>query len=213
MSSILKLLSLESTSFAIGHPTWGYRTTWSDCDYFIRSLVQICTGRSEELDLGTIILSSVEIQERNMKFEVIDGQQCLMTVSLLLGAMYSLVRDGTLASRNESSVDWIFRSMLYAHSVDGSRRFLKLRPVRCDEKVYKNLVHGVMPKEGMASPLVVNFVFFRRELVSWSRLGIHLDDLLYALENVKVSVRQLNRTKQDIGLAFSQMHPEWEALA
>lgn len=179
-----------------------WRQLWSDIlrvaddpegpDHFIGSLVQI----------GGIVLSA-----GHNPLQVIDGQQRLVTISLLLLALDRTAKRRAEADSGDLDARDLVEEQIYGrYLVDererGDRRY-KLLPNEADRGTYLALVEGTPLPDRPARRVMDGYQFFDTQIHT---SGLRLSDLLDATSRLLVVEIALERGRDDPQLIFESLN-------
>lgn len=177
-----------------------------NCKQLFDDLVKIIRKDRKSHFFGSIV--SVHSDGEYNEFQVIDGQQRLTTISLLMLAMYNLMKAGTIVPAQANLADKIYKTYLIDEWQEDETR-IKLKPVKNDQKAF-----GMLFKEEedyiRESNLTINYNFFcaqiQKELISIDELYTAITRLeiinitLNHYDNPQLIFESLNST----GLALSE---------
>lgn len=156
-----------------------------NCKQLFDDLVKIIRKDRKSHFFGSIV--SVHSDGEYNEFQVIDGQQRLTTISLLMLAMYNLMKAGTIVPVQANLADKIYKTYLIDEWQEDETR-IKLKPVKNDQKAF-----GMLFKEEedyiRESNLTINYNFFcsqiQKELIS-------IDELYTAITRLEIINITLN---------------------
>ena len=156
-----------------------------NCKQLFDDLVKIIRKDRKSHFFGSIV--SVHSDGEYNEFQVIDGQQRLTTISLLMLAMYNLMKAGTIVPAQANLADKIYKTYLIDEWQEDETR-IKLKPVKNDQKAF-----GMLFKEEedyiRESNLTINYNFFcsqiQKELIS-------IDELYTAITRLEIINITLN---------------------
>jgi len=142
------------------------------------------------------------------EFLVIDGQQRLTTISLLLLAMYNLMKSGTVVPKQANLADKIYKTYLIDEWQEDETR-IKLKPVKNDRMAFERLFDD-NEEHIPESNLTVNYNYFYSRI---QREEITIDELYDAitkLEIINITLHQEDKPQlifeslNSTGLALSE---------
>lgn len=156
-----------------------------NCKQLFDDLVKIIRKDRKSHFFGSIV--SVHSDGEYNEFQVIDGQQRLTTISLLMLAMYNLMKAGTIVPVQANLADKIYKTYLIDEWQEDETR-IKLKPVKNDQKafcmLFKEEEHYIRE-----SNLTINYNFFcsqiQKELIS-------IDELYTAITRLEIINITLN---------------------
>lgn len=157
-----------------------------NCKQLFDDLVKIIRKDRKSHFFGSIV--SAHSDGEYNEFQVIDGQQRLTTISLLMLAMYNLMKAGTIVPAQANLADKIYKTYLIDEWQEDETR-IKLKPVKNDQKAF-----GMLFKEEEdyipESNLTINYNFFcsqiQKELIS-------IDELYTAITRLEIINITLNQ--------------------
>ena len=133
----LKYMEGASKRFVIPVYQRNYDWKMENCKQLFDDLVKISkTGRKSHF-FGSIV-SAFNPDGHNEEYLVIDGQQRLTTVSLLLLAIYNLIRSGTIEPESKILSQKIYEEYLIDKWQPEDTR-IKLKSVKNDQKAFGKL--------------------------------------------------------------------------
>ena len=107
-----------------------------NCKQLYDDLTRIIRHERKSHFFGSIV--SVHNDGEFNEYLVIDGQQRLTTISLLLLAMYNLMKNGVLVSGRGNLAEKIYKTYLIDEWQEDDTR-IKLKPVKNDRKAFGKL--------------------------------------------------------------------------
>lgn len=122
------------------------------------------------------------------EYQIIDGQQRLTTVSLLLLAMYNLLKDGLVQSGDPHLYQMIFKKFLVDEwAADDSK--IKLKPIKNDRNAYEKLFDRDDEFDRWSN-VTTNYNYFYNRI---QKEEISVDDLytaVFRLEIISIKLSQ-----------------------
>lgn len=150
-----------------------------NCKQLYDDLVKIIRRERKSHFFGSIV--SVHNDGEFNEYLVIDGQQRLTTISLLLLAMYNLMKSGVLASERGNLAEKIYKTYLIDEWQEDDTR-VKLKPVKNDRNAFSKLF-----LEGSEhipdSNLTINYNYFYSRI---QKEEISLDELYEAITKLEI---------------------------
>ena len=134
------------------------------------------------------IVSDYNPDGENMEFQIIDGQQRLTTISLLLLAMYNLMKNGVMASEQGNLADKIYRTYLIDEWQDDDTR-IKLKPVKNDQNAFGKLFDEDS-EHVKDSNVTINYRYFYERI---QRQELTMDELFEAIRKLEIISITLNQ--------------------
>ena len=107
-----------------------------NCKQLYDDLIKVIRRGRKSHFFGSIV--SVHNDGEFNEYLVIDGQQRLTTISLLLLAMYNLMKNGVLTSEKGNLAEKIYKTYLIDEWQDDDTR-IKLKPVKNDRNAFGKL--------------------------------------------------------------------------
>jgi len=147
----------------IPNPERHYHWTENECRQMWQDIVQ--AGRSEtdcNHFLGTIVYVEYGIlrQARLPRLVLLDGQQRLITISLLLAALAQADEAAGGADSRHREINDLF----LFNSQEKGELYRKLVPPPGEREVFFNLTRGEEPLPESANPLAANYRFFQAQI-------------------------------------------------
>lgn len=150
-----------------------------NCKQLYDDLVTVIKAERPSHFFGSLV--SVHNDGAYNEFLVIDGQQRLTTISLLLLAMYNLMKTGVIAPTQGNLADKIYKTYLIDEWQEDSTR-IKLKPVKSDRAAFERLFDE--PDAYIQeSNLTANYRYFYQRI---QRLEISIDDLYTAITKLEI---------------------------
>lgn len=134
------------------------------------------------------IVSVYNPDGENMEFQIIDGQQRLTTISLLLLAMYNLIKNGIIAAEQGNLADKIYRTYLIDEWQDDDTR-IKLKPVKNDQTAFGKLFDDET-EHVKDSNVTINYRYFYERI---QRQELTMDELFEAIRRLEIISITLNQ--------------------
>lgn len=156
-----------------------------NCKQLYDDLIKVSKRNLRSHFFGSIV-SAHNDGEFN-EYLVIDGQQRLTTISLLLLAMYNLMKNGVLIPNKGILADKIYKTYLIDEWQDDDTR-IKLKPVKNDRNAFSKLFsdeRSYIPD----SNLTINYNYFYNRI---QKEEITLDELYEAITKLEIINITLN---------------------
>lgn len=176
-TALLDVLGMPDAHFRIPIYQRVYSWTANQCGELWADLERAATTRKEHF-LGTVLYGISAATEEGHKREVdlVDGQQRLVTTSLLLAAL----RDGAQAVGTpdmKALAAAINERYLFAHT--GSQPLTKLTLSRADQPTFAAVLEGTeLPEEDeLSTNITKNYQFFKERLTSPEAIQRAVDGL------------------------------------
>lgn len=155
-----------------------------NCIQLYNDLVKTIKQNRKSHFFGSIV--SVHNDGSFNEFLIIDGQQRLTTVSLLMLAMYNLMKEGIITPSQANLADKIYKTYLIDEWTEGETR-IKLKPVKNDNKAYSMLISSGDPVP--ESTITINYEYFYNRI---QKEELTIDDLYTALTRLEIINITLN---------------------
>ena len=150
-----------------------------NCKQLYDDLIKVIRRGRKSHFFGSIV--SVHNDGEFNEYLVIDGQQRLTTVSLLLLAMYNLMKNGVLTPERSNLAEKIYKTYLIDEWQDDDTR-IKLKPVKIDRNAFDKL----FDKESEHIPdsnLTINYNYFYSRI---QKEEVTLDELYEAVAKLEI---------------------------
>ena len=129
-TKLLEYMEGAKKRFVIPVYQRNYDWRTDNCKQLFDDLKKVIRSNRKSHFFGSIV-SVYNPDGDNMEFQIIDGQQRLTTISLLLLAMYNLLKNGVVNSAQGNLADKILRTYLIDEWQEDETR-IKLKPVKND---------------------------------------------------------------------------------
>lgn len=186
-STLIEFLDGSKKRFIIPVYQRNYDWKLEQCKKLYDDLVKVIRGHRKSHFFGSIV-SVYNPDGRNLEFLVIDGQQRLTTVSLLLLAMYNLLRQKVIVSTETPTLaQEIFEDYLVDKHQPSETR-MKLKPVKDDKTAF----HRLFTDDGEPladSNLTINYRYFYDRI---QRRELSIDELYNAVFKLEIIDIRLN---------------------
>ena len=157
-----------------------------NCKQLYDDLVKVIKNKRRSHFFGSLV-SVYEPSGRNTEFLVIDGQQRLTTVSLLLLAMYNLIKSGIITPKDVYLDKQIYEDFLVDKYQPEETR-IKLKPVKNDKKAFGKLFNDA-DEHIRESNLTTNYNYFYERI---QKQEISIDELFDAICRLEIINITLN---------------------
>ena len=157
-----------------------------NCKQLYDDLVKVIKNKRRSHFFGSLV-SVYEPSGRNTEFLVIDGQQRLTTVSLLLLAMYNLIKSGIITPKDVYLDKQIYEDFLVDKYQPEETR-IKLKPVKNDQKAFGKLFNDAS-EHIRESNLTTNYNYFYERI---QKQEISIDELFDAICRLEIINITLN---------------------
>ena len=156
------------------------------CKQLYDDLVKVIQQERKSHFFGSIVSVS-DPDGKMLDFLIIDGQQRLTTVSLLLLAMYNLMREGVVTPAVPNLSQRIYEEYLVDKWQPEEKR-IKLKPIKNDREAFGRLFSSA--DEHVAdSNLTINYQYFYERI---QRQEISVDELFEAISRLEIINISLN---------------------
>lgn len=157
-----------------------------NCKQLYDDLVKVVKRGRKSHFFGSIV--SVHNDGEFNEYLVIDGQQRLTTISLLLLAMYNLMKNGILVPVKGNLAEKIYKTYLIDEWQDDDTR-IKLKPVKNDRHAFGKL----FDEEAEHIPdsnLTINYNYFHARILKEEVTLDELYDAITKLEIINITLNQ-----------------------
>ena len=177
-----------------------------NCKQLYDDLVRVVRNHRSSHFFGSIV-SSYQPNGRYTEYLVIDGQQRLTTISLLLLAMYSLIKEGKVTPQTETMAQEIFEDYLVDKHQPKETR-IKLKPVKNDRSAFEKLF-DLDDENDRQSNLTYNYEYFYNRIQKEEISIEELYDALFTLEIINIELT----SDDDPQLIFESLNSTGMALS
>lgn len=184
-----------------------YDWKMENCKQLYDDLVKVIKNNRKSHFFGSLV--SVYSDGTHNNFLVIDGQQRLTTISLLLLAMYNLMKSDTVVPTQSNLADKIYKTYLIDEWQADVTTRIKLKPVKNDRMAFERLFED--SEEPIPdSNLTINYKYFYSRI---QKKEITIDELYSAitkLDIINISLHQddnpqlIFESLNSTGLALSE---------
>lgn len=158
-----------------------------NCKQLFDDLKKVIKTRRKSHFFGSIV-SVYNPDGENMEFQIIDGQQRLTTISLLLLAMYNLLKNGIVTAEQGNLADKIYRTYLIDEWQNDDTR-IKLKPVKNDQTAFGKLFDDES-EYVKDSNVTINYRYFYERI---QRQELTMDELFEAIRRLEIISITLNQ--------------------
>ena len=172
-------------------PVYQRSYTWKteNCKQLFDDLIKVVREHRKSHFFGSIVsVHNPDAEGGHNEFLVIDGQQRMTTVSLLLLAMYNLMKKGIVVPAKASLGEQIYETYLVDKWQDDDTR-IKLKPVKDDKKAFDRLF-GDESDYINGSNLTLNYKFFYERIQKEEISVSELYDAICRLEIISITLNQ-----------------------
>lgn len=133
---------------------------------------------------GSVVIT--DTADKEGRHYVVDGQQRLLTITLLLKAALDYVKNDKLLVEPENPPDAVRGAYLYKNNIDGSKR-LRICPNLGDEEAYRAVLLNQEPKTDPNKHFAKNYRWFHSHMQElFGKPGFTLTGLLDLLKHFEV---------------------------
>lgn len=157
-----------------------------NCKQLYDDLIKVVRRGRKSHFFGSIV--SVHNDGEFNEYLVIDGQQRLTTISLLLLAMYNLMKNGVLTPAKGNLAEKIYKTYLIDEWQDDDTR-IKLKPVKNDRDAFGRLFDD-QSQHIPNSNLTINYEYFYSRI---QKEEVSLDELYEAVTKLEIINITLNQ--------------------
>ena len=177
---LIKYMEGADKRFVI--PVYQRNYDWKieNCKQLYDDLVKVVCNKRKNHFFGSIV-STYNPDGDNEEYQIIDGQQRLTTVSLLLLAMYNLIRQGKILPSDRRLSDRIYEDYLVDKYQPEETR-IKLKSIKNDRKAFGKLFDEEAEHIG-GSNLTTNYDYFSARI---QKEEITIDELFQAIRSLEI---------------------------
>ena len=188
-------------------PVYQRNYDWREenCRQLYDDLISIVRKQRNAHFFGSIV--SVHSDGEFNEYLIIDGQQRLTTISLLLLAMYNLMKAGIVVPEQGNLADKIYKTYLIDEWQDEETR-IKLKPVKDDHKAFSSLFKK-SDDYVQDSNLTINYKYFYNRI---QKEEIKIDELYSAITKLEIINITLNK-EDNPQLIFESLNSTGLALS
>ena len=205
-TKLLEYMEGAKKRFVIPVYQRNYDWKMENCKQLYDDLVKVVRNHRKSHFFGSIV-SSYQPNGRYTEYLVIDGQQRLTTVSLLLLAMYTLIKEGKVTPQTETMAQEIFEDYLVDKHQPKETR-VKLKPVKNDRSAFEKLF-DIDDENDKQSNLTYNYEYFYNRIQKEEISIEELYDALFALEIINIELT----SDDDPQLIFESLNSTGMALS
>lgn len=184
-TKLLEYMEGSKKRFVIPVYQRNYDWKMENCKQLYDDLVTVIRTNRRSHFFGSIV-SSYLPNGRYTEYLVIDGQQRLTTVSLLLLAMYNLLKQGKMVAQTETMAQEIFEDYLVDKHQPKETR-IKLKPVKNDQSAFGKLFDDET-EYVKNSNLTLNYTYFYNRIQKEEITIDQLYDALFTLEIINIEL-------------------------
>lgn len=205
-TKLLEYMEGAKKRFVIPVYQRNYDWKTENCKQLYDDLIKVVKNKRKSHFFGSVV-SSYQPNGRYTEYLVIDGQQRLTTVSLLLLAMFRLIKEGKVIPKTETMAQEIFEDYLVDKHQPKETR-VKLKPVKNDRSAFEKLF-DVDDENDKQSNLTYNYEYFYNRIQKEEISIEELYDALFALEIINIELT----SDDDPQLIFESLNSTGMALS
>jgi len=171
------------------------------CEQLYNDLLDVAKFNFRNHFLGSIVYVFDEYRP-GMEFLIIDGQQRIVTLSLLLLAVHNLLEKEEVVSKTELLKEQIKELYLIDKFSKGDKR-IKLKPIKTDSQAFLKLFNNNPEDYIYNSNITKNYLYFVNRIKSFE---ISIDDLFEAIKRLAIVEIRLNSNDDDPQLIFESLN-------
>ncbi len=166
-------------------PVYQRNYDWKEthCKRLFDDLIKVIKNKFRQHFLGSIV-SVFNKNGSEYEYLVIDGQQRITSISLLLLAMYNLMRENIIKAKDENLIDLIYNEYL----VDQYKNVIKLKLINKDHEAFKRLFED-KAEHIKDSRVTINYEYFYKRI---QNENLQPDNLFRALNCLEIIDIQLD---------------------
>ncbi|AVQ37490.1 DUF262 domain-containing protein [Clostridium botulinum] len=194
---LIRFLESSDTNFVI--PVYQRNYDWQKehCKQLYDDCISVIKSKYATHFFGTIV-SIYNESGRNREYLIIDGQQRITTVSLMLLAIYNILKSGRL-NANGIIKEKIMNQYLINQYIEDDRK-LKLRPIKDDRVAFEKLFDDEYIAD---SNITLNYQYFYNRILEGE---ISIDEIYSAIEKLMIVEIELKNGEDDPQLIFESLN-------
>ena len=196
---LLRFLESSDTNFVI--PVYQRNYDWKkeQCKQLYDDCINVIKNNYKTHFFGTIV-SIYNDNGRNREYLIIDGQQRITTVSLMLLAIFNILKEELLTT-NDIIKEKIINQYLINQYI-GDDKKLKLKPIKDDRVAFEKLFNT--DEEFIEeSNITTNYKYFYKRILEEE---ISIDELYTAIERLMIVEIELKNGEDDPQLIFESLN-------
>lgn len=196
---LIRFLESSDTNFVI--PVYQRNYDWKkeQCKQLFDDCINVVKNNYKTHFFGTIV-SIYNDGGRNREYLIIDGQQRITTVSLMLLAIYNILKVDRLKTDNIIK-EKIMNQYLINQYINDDRK-LKLKPIKDDRAAFEKLFND-NEKYINESNITTNYKYFYNRILDGE---VSIDDLYSAIERLMIVEIELINGEDDPQLIFESLN-------
>lgn len=196
---LIRFLDSSDTNFVI--PVYQRNYDWKkeQCKQLYDDLVSMIKNNYKNHFFGTIV-SIYNDSGRNREYLVIDGQQRITTISILLLAIFNILKENRLKA-NGIIKEKIMNQYLINQYCEDEDRKLKLKPIKNDKEAFERLFNNEEFIEN--SNVTINYRYFYERIINGE---ISIQKLFESIEKLIIVEIELKNGEDDPQLIFESLN-------
>lgn len=195
---LIRFLDSSDTNFVI--PVYQRNYDWKkeQCKQLYDDLVKLIKYEYKNHFFGSVV-SIYNDGGRRREYLIIDGQQRVTTISLLLLAIYNVLKEGRLIAKD--IVIEKIKNQYLVNQYSSDDRKLKLKPIKDDRNAFEKLFNN---EELIGeSSVTINYLYFYNRILEGE---ISIDELYLAIEKLMIVEIELKNGEDDPQLIFESLN-------
>ena len=180
---LIEFMNGSNKRFIIPVYQRNYDWKTENCKQLYNDLIKVIRNKRKSHFFGSIV-SVYNPSGRYTEHLIIDGQQRLTTVSLLLLAMYNLIKEGKAKSKTDYLCQQIYEDFLVDKYQPKETR-MKLKPVKNDQKAFGKLFDE-QDEHIRESNITINYNYFYNRIQLEEISMEELFDAICSLEIINI---------------------------
>ncbi|WP_055070024.1 DUF262 domain-containing protein [Clostridium massiliamazoniense] len=195
---LIRFLEASDTNFVIPVYQRNYNWKKEQCKQLYDDLVAMIKNEYKNHFFGTVV-SIYNDSGRIREYLIIDGQQRTTTISILLLAIYNIIKKGDMTSCNIIKEKILNQYLINQYASEESK--IKLKPIKVDSIAFERLFKGEeFIKE---SNFTLNYEYFYKRIMDEE---VSIDDLYSAIERLIIVEIELKSGEDDLQLIFESLN-------
>jgi uncharacterized protein with ParB-like and HNH nuclease domain len=204
---------MEGTDKQFIIPVYQRNYDWQQkhCQKLLADIDLIIEKDLKHYFLGSIVsIYNREQQSNYSEYLIIDGQQRLTTITLILLALYKLLKNQTIESKNTSLKDKIHDHYLVnKYSSDDAKR-IRLKPIEKDNaaflKLFEDDFKSGLDLQEQNINIIANYSYIEKELKTKLQYGSKVDEFYSGLSKLMIVDIELLSSEDNPQLIFESLN-------
>lgn len=174
-------------------PERGYRWTEKECQQLWDDIIRIADDDSIPGHfIGTIVYIEYGILKRTVvpRLVLLDGQQRLVTVSLLMTALGKAGNDAGEKGEEQREIS----DQFLFNSQEKGDFYCKLLPARCSKEMFFSLISGEEMSQSASNRMIDNYRFFEKKI---KECGMDIDLIYKGVEKLTIMNVSIDQTYEN----------------